>query len=658
MPIYNTETYLRESVNSILNQTFEDFELICIDDGSTDNSLNILKELSENDSRLRIISQENRGAGFSRNKGMKLSQGDYICFIDSDDYIVPEYLERTYENIISNDSDIVMYKIGNIMNNKKIPVKHHFAFEKIFKDIDFNDFTFDSYAIRDYIFNFYFAPWTKLYKKEFLNGYDDFHFEEGLPYEDILIHIKTMLRVKKISFVPEYLYYYRKDNENSATFNPLTHEKIFSIIDMVEEFLKENNYFEEFKEDFEFFKIHQTIYHISDPVDEEYYKKAKIFLKDIDLENNSAIWKRNKERYKVFFESENGEEYLQNIKIHLLKEKQANLKRKRRTLIKQNKKLKKKRNKEKKKNKELLSSRSWKISKPFRLINKKVKKGKMSLKGRNMKEFVLKKSNSYNYYKDNYERLVKENKKLNKDLKEYKKAYPPKECPICGYKGIDFKPYPQIIHKEVECPNCRSHERHRALWLYFQENKHLLKKDAKFLHFAPEPQFYELFENSGMEYHRADTSKENWRIDEIIDVQDIPYEDNYFDLIYCSHILEHVPDDRKAMRELYRVLKPGGTALILVPINGIAFELPYDENKTLEDEKINTDELREKYYGQFDHLRLYGKDFKERLIESGFKIKSDDYIKRLGYETIEKYALIRDENIFECTKYQVAKTTK
>ena len=70
----------------------------------------------------------------------------------------------------------------------------------------------------------------------------DFHFEEGLPYEDILIHIKTMLRVKKISFVPECLYYYRKDNENSATFNPLTHKKIFSIIDMVEEFLKENNF--------------------------------------------------------------------------------------------------------------------------------------------------------------------------------------------------------------------------------------------------------------------------------------------------------------------------------------------------------------------------------------------------------------------------------
>ena len=153
-----------------------------------------------------------------------------------------------------------------------------------------------------------------------------------------------------------------------------------------------------------------------------------------------------------------------------------------------------------------------------------------------------------------------------------------------------------------------------------------------------------------MEYHRADISKENWWIDEIIDIQNIPYEDNYFDLIYCSHILEHVPDDRKAIQELYRVLKPGGTALILVPINGIAFELPYDENKTLEDERINTDELREKYYGQFDHVRLYGKDFKQRLIESGFKVSSDDFIKKLGFETVERYALIRDENIFECTK--------
>lgn len=262
-----------------------------------------------------------------------------------------------------------------------------------------------------------------------------------------------------------------------------------------------------------------------------------------------------------------------------------------------------------------------------------------------MKEFFLKHSNSYNYYKDNYKKLLEENERLTRDLKQFEK-----ECPICGYKGYDFKPYPQIIHREVECPNCSSHERHRATYLYFKENAHLLTNKNKVLHFAPEVQLQKIFKKCDIEYHPVDISDENWYIDEIVDIQDIPYENNYFDLIYCSHILEHVPDDKKAISELYRVLKPGGIALILVPINGIAFDLPYDETRTLEDEKYNTPELREKYYGQFDHLRLYGSDFKERLLECGFNIKSDDFIKRLGYETIEKYALIRNENIFECTK--------
>lgn len=652
MPIYNAEINLKDSIDSVLQQTFEDFELICIDDGSNDDSLNILNEISKRDSRVKVISQENRGAGVARNRGIEESLGEYICFIDSDDHMACEYLEKAYENMIANNSDIVMYKIGNIKNNERVIIKPYFAFDKIFKGVDFDNFTFDCYQVRPYLLSYYFAPWTKFYKKELLNKYDDFIFVEGLPYEDILFHVKTMLRAEKISFVPEYLYYYRIDNENSATFDSTAHGEIYKIIDLVEKFMKEKGYYEEFKYEFEFFKIHQTVIHITSPVDEDYFKKAKNYLKDIDMDKNPVIWERNKRRYNVFFDAKNGEIYEKNIKINQLKEKQDALDRKQKKLKKENKKLEKERDKEKKKNQELLSSKSWKMTKPLRLINHRIKENKSENfnLGNNMKEYFLKKSNSYNYYKTNYEKISKENKRLNKRLNEYEKAYPPKECPICGYKGINFRQYPQIIHREVECPKCRSHERHRALWLYFKENENLLKEGNKFLHFAPEPQFYELFKGRGMEYHRADISKENWMIDEIIDIQNIPYDDDYFDLIYCSHILEHVPDDRKAMKELYRVLKPGGTALILVPINGIAFELPYDENKTLEDERINTDELREKYYGQFDHLRLYGKDFKERLIESGFEISSDDFIKRLGFEAVERYALIRDENIFECTK--------
>ncbi len=267
-----------------------------------------------------------------------------------------------------------------------------------------------------------------------------------------------------------------------------------------------------------------------------------------------------------------------------------------------------------------------------------------------MKEFILKKSNSYNFYKNNYESLLEENAKLNQELEQYKKVYPPKKCPICGYEGIDFEPYVNIIHREVECPQCKSHERHRALWLFFHERKDILKKGNRFLHFAPEIQFNDLLRNSGIEYHPVDIDDANTLVEEIVDIQDIPYENDYFDVIYCSNVLEHVEDDEKAMNELYRVLKPGGRALILVPINGISYEIPVDKSKTYENPEYNTPELREKYYGQFDHLRIYGTDFKDKLTNVGFKVISDDYIKNLGHEIIDKYALIKDENIFECTK--------
>ncbi|WP_296866666.1 class I SAM-dependent methyltransferase [uncultured Methanobrevibacter sp.] len=246
--------------------------------------------------------------------------------------------------------------------------------------------------------------------------------------------------------------------------------------------------------------------------------------------------------------------------------------------------------------------------------------------------------------------IINENRRLRKKLNEYERQYPPKECPVCGYKGIDFMPYPQIIHKEVKCPNCFSQERHRATWLYLEKNEHLLEKGNKILHFAPERPFYDLFKSKDIEYHAVDLYSTNPLVEEKMDIQDIHYDDDYFDFIYCSHILEHVPDDFKAMRELRRVLKPGGIALIMVPINGVVYELPFDESKTHEDENINTPEAREKYYGQDDHVRLYGSDFKERLLESGFNLLSDDFIKKLGFETIERYALLRNESLFECTK--------
>jgi len=126
-----------------------------------------------------------------------------------------------------------------------------------------------------------------------------------------------------------------------------------------------------------------------------------------------------------------------------------------------------------------------------------------------------------------------------------------------------------------------------------------------------------------------------------MDITNIPYEDNSFGVILCSHVLEHIPDDRKAMRELYRVLKPGGWAILQVPII---------RDKTFEDFSITKPEDRERVFGQWDHVRAYGKDYRDRLEKAGFKVRVDDYVKRLGADKIKKYALKENEDIYYCEK--------
>ena len=123
------------------------------------------------------------------------------------------------------------------------------------------------------------------------------------------------------------------------------------------------------------------------------------------------------------------------------------------------------------------------------------------------------------------------------------------------------------------------------------------------------------------------------------DIQKLPFPDNSFDLILCNHVLEHIPDDRQAMRELFRVLRTNGTALLLVP-QDLSLE------QTLEDPSINTPELREKFYYQRDHLRLYGRDYASRLAEAGFNVETLDYFSRLSEHERFRYALRREDLLY------------
>ena len=366
MPVYNSQDHLKDTLDYILNQTFDDFELICINDGSDDDSLDILNDYSLNDSRIKVLSQENEGPGSARNKGLKHCTGKYVYFMDSDDYIIPEFLELVHDNIKNNNSEMVMFKTGNIESGIKIDIRPLFPFDEVFADADFNDFTFDYHIVRKYVLNSSFAPWTKFYKKELFDRYGDFTFNEDLPYEDVLFHIKSMLRASKISFVPKYLYYYRIDNPNSSSFNYESHIKIFNVIDEVEEFLKKEGYLNDFEKEFEFFKLRQITYHMITPINEEHFKLAKKYLNGIDINDNDLIPAYRKKEYKIFYDNDDAKTYEKEINLYLLQREQDELKEKNRKLELENAQLKEKKRELESKKEEILSSRSWKLTKVFR----------------------------------------------------------------------------------------------------------------------------------------------------------------------------------------------------------------------------------------------------------------------------------------------------
>ncbi len=228
-------------------------------------------------------------------------------------------------------------------------------------------------------------------------------------------------------------------------------------------------------------------------------------------------------------------------------------------------------------------------------------------------------------------------------------------CPICKSKFKFFAPFGLIKRENARCLNCGSLERHRLLWIYLNEKTKLFDNEIKIrlLHFAPEKAFYDIFsENKSIEYIPCDLFPEHYNYNgkvniNKIDITDIPFEDNYFDVILCNHVLEHIPDDIKAMSELYRVMKKGSWGIFQVPIG-------YKREKTYEDFSITTAEDREKAFGQNDHVRWYGQDYKNRLINVGFKVIEDDYIKKFSSEELFRFGLSPSEHIYYCEKQTVA----
>ena len=215
--------------------------------------------------------------------------------------------------------------------------------------------------------------------------------------------------------------------------------------------------------------------------------------------------------------------------------------------------------------------------------------------------------------------------------------------PIDGKSFRKFLSYGyNKLRKNALSPSTLSLERHRLLWLYLINETVLFEKKIKLLHFAPEQAFYKRFKKlNNIQYDSIDINSPLAKIK--ADICDLPIKDNTYDFILCNHVLEHVLDDKKAMSELYRVLKKGGTGIFQVPID-------MNRKKTFQDDSI-TDKLeRNKIFGQYDHVRVYGKDYFNKLENTGFKVQQIDYSKEFSNEDILKYSIIKGEVIPVCTK--------
>lgn len=210
--------------------------------------------------------------------------------------------------------------------------------------------------------------------------------------------------------------------------------------------------------------------------------------------------------------------------------------------------------------------------------------------------------------------------------------------PIDGKKFRSFLPYGYENPRDnVLSPSTLSLERHRLLWLFLKGETNFFEANLKVLHFAPEQAFYTQFRRlKNIQYTTTDLNSP--LADVKADICKLPFEDDAFDVILCNHVLEHIPDDTKAMKELFRILKPGGWGI---------FQVPQDLERaaTFQDDRITDEKERARIFGQYDHVRVYGRDYFQKLRSIGFRVTEVDYTNTLTSGEIDRYRLAKGEII-------------
>ncbi len=393
VPVYNVEDYLRECLDSLCYQTLIDIEIICINDGSTDKSLEILREYESKNPKITVYSQENKGLSGARNTGMKHVSGEYIYFLDSDDILIPTALERMYSVSKRRSLDILLFKLINFDDKTREKFKSKYYDMKFLKQkVGENIFSYDD--VGNDLFRIAVTPQGKLFKKELI---EDMHFIEGFIFEDNPFFFESFFRAEKVYFLDEYLCLKRKRSESiTSTPNEQFLDYIY-ISNILIDICKRYDVYEKYKEGL-YSKNMNNIYlrflQIGDEFKEKYFQKMKQdFSNKKEEYDKDDIFQKGDEKHRELFykalDSETPLEYILSIKLfnmqkklNTIKQEKSQINHERKKLIKkstalknENKRIKKKNDKLKKQNsnlkkynEEILNSTSWKITKPLRNI--------------------------------------------------------------------------------------------------------------------------------------------------------------------------------------------------------------------------------------------------------------------------------------------------
>lgn len=292
IPIYNVDRYVNECIDSVINQTLTDIEIICIDDGSVDNSLNLVREYS--DSRITIISQENKGLAASRNIGIEHANGEYITFLDADDYLRLDALEKLYAVCQENSLDIAITKLINFNDETGEEYSEDYFDMKFLKDVC-GDNVFSYKDIYDSVLNISVTGPAKLFRKDFIKN---IKYHENLIFEDNPFFVEAIFKAERVYFYDEYLYWRRIRKDSITNSNFVNFPDLIEIYNLIYDLLEDLGVYEDFKDKIfkkKFTNIYTRFSEVTDEYKQNFFDKIqKDFSKSLkDLENDEDFDKFN-----------------------------------------------------------------------------------------------------------------------------------------------------------------------------------------------------------------------------------------------------------------------------------------------------------------------------------------------------------------------------